>query len=110
MGEAKIIVDVKIQRNHSKKLIILLQESYINKVLEQFNILNCKPIGTLITTGNFSNLSMCLKIEKQKPQMSKISYANDVGALMYAMICTRLNIVYIVGLVSRFQSNMSMAH
>ena len=32
-------------------------------------------------------------------------YASAVGSLMYAMLCTRPDICYAVGVVSRFQSN-----
>jgi len=32
--------------------------------------------------------------------MSRVPYAFAVGSLMYAMVCTRPNIAYIVGTVS----------
>ncbi|KAA0058970.1 gag/pol protein [Cucumis melo var. makuwa] len=37
--------------------------------------------------------------------MSNISYASAVGNLIYAMLCTRPDICYSVGIVSRYQSN-----
>ena len=37
--------------------------------------------------------------------MRQIPYASAVGSLMYAMLCTRLDICYLVGMVSRYQSN-----
>ncbi|KAA0042060.1 gag/pol protein [Cucumis melo var. makuwa] len=42
--------------------------------------------------------------------MSNISYASAVGSLMYAMLCTRPNICYSVGMVSRYQSNPGCDH
>ena len=42
--------------------------------------------------------------------MSKVPYAGVVGSLMYAMMCTRPDICYVVGLVSRYQSNPSQKH
>ena len=42
--------------------------------------------------------------------MSKVPYASVVGSLMYAMMCTRPDICYAVGLVSRFQSNLGQKH
>ena len=38
--------------------------------------------------------------------MSRVPYASAVGSLMYAMLCTRPDICYAVGIVSRFQSNL----
>ena len=42
--------------------------------------------------------------------MEKVPYANVVGSLKYAMLCTRLDISYVVGMVSRYQSNLGEAH
>ena len=37
--------------------------------------------------------------------MKVVSYASIVGSLMYAMLCTRPDICFAVGMVSRYQSN-----
>ncbi|KAM6556274.1 hypothetical protein CsatB_003293 [Cannabis sativa] len=42
--------------------------------------------------------------------MAKIPYASAVGSLMYAMLCTRPDICYAVGIVSRYQSNPGRVH
>ena len=42
--------------------------------------------------------------------MRYIPYASAVGSLMYAMLCTRPDICYAVGVVSRFQSNPGLDH
>ena len=42
--------------------------------------------------------------------MMKVPYASAVGSLMYAMVCTRPDIGYVVGVVSRFMSNPSKEH
>lgn len=47
---------------------------------------------------------------KEKEEMDKVSYASVVGSLMYAMVCTWLDIAYSVGVVSRFISNLGKEH
>ena len=42
--------------------------------------------------------------------MSTVSYAEAIGNLMYAMLCTRSDICFAVGMVSRYQSNPRHAH
>ena len=42
--------------------------------------------------------------------MSNISYSSAVGSLMYAMVCTRPYISHVVGVVSRYMSNLGMEH
>ncbi|XP_075103659.1 secreted RxLR effector protein 161-like [Nicotiana tabacum] len=42
--------------------------------------------------------------------MKAVPYASVVGSLMYAMLCTRPDICFVVGVVSRFQSNLGREH
>ena len=53
---------------------------------------------------------MCPKTPEEKEKMSRVPYASAVDSLMYAMMCTRPNICYDVGLISRFQSNPGQKH
>ena len=39
-----------------------------------------------------------------------IPYAFVVGSLMYAMLCIKSDICFVVGKVSRYQSNPSLKH
>ncbi|XP_047312879.1 secreted RxLR effector protein 161-like [Impatiens glandulifera] len=42
--------------------------------------------------------------------MQKIPYASAVGSLMYAQVCTRPDLAYIVGMLGRYLSNPGMDH
>ena len=42
--------------------------------------------------------------------MQSIPYAFTVGSLMYAMLCTRPDICFAVGMVSVYQSNPGLEH
>ena len=42
--------------------------------------------------------------------MAQAPYASAVGSLMYVMLCTRPNIYFAIGVVSRYQSNPSLEH
>ena len=53
---------------------------------------------------------MCPKTDLDKKQMERVPYASAIGSLMYVMMCTRPDICYAVGLVSRFQSNPGEKH
>ena len=110
MGEATYILGVKIHRDHSKKLLSLSQEPYIKKILERFNMANCKPMDTPIAKGQYLSLEMCPKTPEERSRMAKVPYASAVGSLMYDMMCTRPDICYVVGLVSRYQSNPEYKH
>ena len=110
MGKAEYILGVKIYRDRSKRLLCLSQQTYIKKVLERFLMNGCKPIDTLVAKSENLSKELCPKTQIEKEKMAHVPYANTVGSLMYAMMCTRPDICYAVGLLSRFQSNPRLAH
>ena len=71
---------------------------------------NCKPMDTPIAKGQYLSLEMCPKTPEERSRMARVPYASAVGSLMYAMMCTRPDICYAVGLVSRYQSNPGYKH
>ena len=56
------------------------------------------------------SLDMCPRSAEKKETMSKVPYSSAIGSLIYAMMFTRPNISYVVGLASRFQSNPGIKH
>jgi hypothetical protein len=77
LDETTYVLDIKIYRDRSRKLIGLSQGIYIDKLLKRFN---------------------------------KISYASAIRSIMYAMICTRLDVSYALSMTSRHQANPCIAH
>jgi hypothetical protein len=71
---------------------------------------NSKPIDTPIEKGCTFSLDQCPNNDEEKNQMSKLPYASVIGSLMYAMLCTRPNICFAVGMVIRYQSNPGPPH
>jgi hypothetical protein len=42
--------------------------------------------------------------------MKKIPYALVVGSLIYAQVCTRPDIAFVVGMLGRYQTDLGMDH
>ena len=108
MGEANYILGVKIVRDHAKRLLGLSQETYIKRMLECYHMHDSKLMDTLVDKS--LNHDMCLKTSEEKEKMSKVPYTSVVDSLMYAIMCTRLDIYYVVRLISQDQSNPSQKH
>ena len=60
--------------------------------------------------GIILSKEQCPKTPQEEEDMRWIPYASTVGSLMYAMLCTRHDIFYAVGIVNRYQSNPGMDH
>ena len=70
----------------------------------------CKPIDTPIIKIQALSRRLCPETLQEKKQMKRVSYTSAVGNLMYAMLCTRPDIWFAIGMVSRYQSNPVLAH
>jgi len=70
----------------------------------------CKSGDTPIAKGDKFSISQCPKGHLEIKEMQKIPYASTVGSLMYAKVCTRPDIAYIVGVLRRYLSNSNMDH
>jgi hypothetical protein len=100
MGEANYVLSVKVIRDRTKKLLGLIQESYIKKILEHYHMQDSKSIDIYIDKSLSLSCDMCPKTLEEKEKMFKVPYASVVGSLMYAMMCTRPDICYVIGFVS----------
>ena len=110
MCEASYVIGIKIHRDRFQGILSLSQETYINKILEIFQMKDCSPSVSPIVNCDRFNMNQCPKNDLEKEQMKNISYASAVGSLMYAQVCTRPDIAFAVGMLGRYQSNPGMDH
>jgi hypothetical protein len=63
-----------------------------------------------IVKGDKFELSQCPQNDFEREHMKNIPYASAVGSLMYAQVCTRPDIAYVVGVLGRYQINPGVDH
>jgi len=105
LGEAGYILGIQLHRDRARRQIFLSQSHYLERVLERFRMSDCKPVSTPI-----ENQSMMVAHDGVVDVNLRSMYQSAVGSLMYAMTCTRPDLAFAVGLVSRFSSNPSDVH
>ena len=110
LGDASFVLGIQIHRDRSRGILGLSQKGYIEKVLKRFGMQNSKPGDTPVAKGDKFSLNQCPKNDLEVKEMQKIPYASAVGSLMYAQVCTRPDIAYIVGMLGRYLSNPGMDH
>ena len=110
LGEANYILGIKLLRDRKNKVLALSQSLYIDKILARFSMENSKK-GTLpFRHGVHLSKEQSPKTLEQKERMNRIPFASVVGSLMYAMLYTRPDICYVVGIVSQYQSDPGEEH
>ena len=89
---ANFILGMQITRDREKRKLWLGQEKYIKEILKKFNMMDCKPVGTPMSSGTKLSAEQCPKTDEEIEEMARVPYASAVGSLMYAMVCTRPDI------------------
>ena len=63
---------------------------------------DCAPSVSPIVKGDKFYLNQCPKNDLEREQMKDIPYASVVESLMYAQVCTRPDISFVVGMLGRY--------
>ena len=110
LGEAAYILGMKIYRDRSKRQLGLSQSTYIDTMLKWFSMKNFKKGYLLIGQEIFLSKGDCPITPQERERMSRVSYTSTVSSIMYAIICTRPDVTYSLGVVSRYQSDPGENH
>ena len=105
LGSVKQILGMKISHDRKNRKLWLSQETYIEKVLERFNMSKAKAVFSPIASHLKLNSKQYPTSEKDMKDMGKVPYASAIGSLMHAIVCIRPNIAHAVGVVSWFLNN-----
>ena len=83
--------------------IFVSQEAYAKEILKRFKIEDCNPVSTPVESGTK------LSRYSENEEVDASVYRSLVGCLRY-LTCTRPDIAYGVGLVSRYMEETKITH
>ena len=110
LGEASHILGIKLLRDRKQRMLGLSQATYIDKILAHVSMQDSKKGFLPFKHGITLSKDQCPKTPNEIEKMKAVPYASVVGSLMYEMLCTRPDICFAVGMVSRYQSNPGQEH
>ena len=87
--------------------ISLRQTTYLKKILERFQMTDCKPVSIPMNPGVANSL---LPSEHQADRATIKWYQSAIGSLMWPAVHTRPDISYSVGVLSRYCANPGPIH
>ncbi|KAJ8719262.1 hypothetical protein PYW07_016818 [Mythimna separata] len=96
LGRVKPCLGMNIKFNKLEKSVTLSQESYINNLLQKFNMTDCKTVDTPMETK--------LNVECDKNVNNQVPYQQLIGSLMYLSVLTRPDITFAVSYLSQFNN------
>lgn len=104
LGEPKLFLGMKIQRDRKNKIMILNQPEYSEKILKRFNMEESKAQKTPMVTRQVKNKEEESKEKIQERETPcKAPYREAIGSLLYLAGTTRPDIAYAVNYLARKQ-------
>ena len=95
LGAAKQILGIETHRNKRNGKLSFSHEKYVEKILERFEMNKENHVNVPLASHFKLSLDLCPSSVEEKDYMSHVPYANTVGCLMYAMVCTRPDISHV---------------
>jgi Reverse transcriptase (RNA-dependent DNA polymerase) len=110
LGEASYVLGIEIHRDRNKGVLGLSQRAYVEKILRKYSMHACNATPAPVVKGDRFGNYQSPKNQYEIDMMKSVPYASAVGSIMYAQVCTRPDLAYIVGMLGRYMSNPDLDH
>ncbi len=110
LGDVKWLLGMRVRRNREKKEILLDQQQYIAKKVDEFNMKDSKPCTTPEERGIVLNIPTDEELEKEQEKVKDLPYRKLVGSMLYAAIGTRPDIAHAVQQISKYNNKYTTKH
>ena len=107
-SEVECYIGIEVIRDRESKKIKIHQKTYLKRVLERFNMLDCNPVSTPCAVDQ--QLRRNVDEEGKFLKAHDVPFRSLIGSLMYAAVGTRPDLAYIVNQLSQFLECPSEAH
>jgi transposase InsO family protein len=113
LGEAALVLGMRLTRDRSRRTIVVDQQTYIDKVLRSFNMQQCNTSRTPEDAHVSLSKHDCIPMQQREQAEHaerRVQFECLVGFLLYAAISTRLDIAHAVNQLSRFMQGPAECH
>ena len=104
LGEQAKIVGIEIDRDHTKRMIMISQKQYIESILQKEGLTDAHLVAMPMDPN------VQLQPFEGEVQDKSNNYVSLIGSLMYLAIATRLDIAYAVFRLGSYMANPVMSH
>ena len=105
LRETFYILGIQILRDRPSGVMRLSQQTYIKHIMKRFNMQSCSSGKAPIVKGDRFSKGQCPQNDIERDQMKAVPYSSVVSSLMYAQVCTRPDIAFVVDVLGRYLSD-----
>ena len=110
LGDIHWLLGVKITRDRQNRTITLSQGAYIESILNDFGMADCKPTLTPMDPGALLSHEQCPKTPREQLEMQGHPYARLLGKVMYAYLISFPQLTFAVRTLAQFMHNPGKPH
>jgi hypothetical protein len=107
LGPVSWLLGMTVERDRGNCIIMIVQQQYVLHMLERFNMMDCKPVGSPMAVDALKN---CVETTTSKLPPGLVPYQSLFGSLLYASVSTRPDITMAVSHLSRYMSDPSKSN
>jgi hypothetical protein len=97
-----------VERDRGNRIIMIGQQQYVLDMLERFNIMDCKQVGSPMAVDAYSN---CVETSTPKLPPGLVPYQSVIGSLLHASVSTRPESPWLLAtIVGMYMSDPSQSH
>ncbi|MCW3101490.1 MAG: retrovirus-related Pol polyprotein from transposon 1-94 [Chthonomonadaceae bacterium] len=108
IGDCSWVLNMEVIQSPDRSTVLLSQRAYVEKMLTEFNMVDCKPAPTPMSHEDLTDPALVpgqpLSIEQHE------LYRRIVGSALYAANTTRIDIAHTVGMLARFVQAPTTTH
>ena len=101
LGRVHFFLGIRIIWQTQERKITLCQDQYIESILKRFGLEDCYTVSIPIEPG----IQLTTQPKTADSEEDTTLYRSMLGSVMYLMLCTRPDLAYAIGALSKFSAN-----
>ena len=110
LGPLEHFLGIHVKRNRTLGTLSLSQENFVDNILTKFDMFECSPISTPLTVPCKLSSEDSPHTTEESYFMKNIPYRQVLGSIRYLVSCTRPDLSFATGYLSRFMENPGVNH
>ena len=106
LSSLRFYLNMSIERNRSNRILFLNQKIYLKKILKNHDMWKCKSIAIFMN----NNVLKIVDFDHVVIVEQRHTYQSAVDFLMYVMLKTRSDFIYLVFVINRYAFNFIDTH
>ena len=102
LGAVSWLLGLTVTQDHSKQMLSISQEAYINLIVHHFNLEDAKPLSTPINSNAGLLKEDCPTSIEDKEDIKNIPYQEIIGALNWLSVGSHPDIAFVMGQLVQF--------